>query len=87
MNKRRLVQGASVLAAVTLLLFWGIYQWSATWLEEARPGVVQQLSASLGGFARYRAANCGAGRSDFTDRAAHRGEAKSIAGLGAVGTG
>ena len=49
MNKRRLVQGASVLAAVTLLLFWGIYQWSATWLEEARPGVVQQLSASLGG--------------------------------------
>ena len=49
MNKRRLVQGASVLAAVTLLLFGGIYQWSATWLEEARPGVVQQLSASLGG--------------------------------------
>ena len=49
MNKRRLARGTSVLAAVTLLLFWGVYQWSATWLEEARPEIVKQLDDSLGG--------------------------------------
>ena len=49
MNKRRLARGTSVLAAVTLLLFWGVYQWSATWLEEARPEIVKQLDESLGG--------------------------------------
>ncbi|WP_018702894.1 translocation/assembly module TamB domain-containing protein [Anaeromusa acidaminophila] len=49
MNIRRLAKGASVLAAVTLLFFGAIYQWSAAWLEEARPEVVQQLNASLGG--------------------------------------
>lgn len=49
MNKRRLARGAGALVGVSLLLFLAFCQWSSSWLEMAKPALVQQLSTAAGG--------------------------------------